>query len=77
MKDFFKGMYHFHSYSHLLGFVLLQTVVYIGIVHAGLHFFYIPAPTTLGLQWMGYSVLSVLFTGLLDRAMIVTSKPKE
>lgn len=56
--------------------MLLQIVVYIGVAHAAQYLFNIPLPQTLGLKWMIYSVIAVLFTGIIDRAMIVTSKPK-
>ncbi len=76
MKEFIKGMFHFSSYKHLLGFVLLQIVVYIGVAHGAQYFFNIPLPQTLGLKWMIYSLIAVLFTGIIDRAMIITSTPK-
>ena len=76
MKKFIKGMFHFHSNKHLLGFVLLQIVVYVGVAHGAQYFFNIPLPQTLGLKWMVYSLVAVLFTGIIDRAMIITSTPK-
>jgi hypothetical protein len=77
MKEFIKGMYNFHSYKHLFAFVLMQMVMYIGVTHGAAYFFDSPMPTLLGARWAIYSVIAVILTGIVDRAIIMTSPLRE
>lgn len=77
MKEFIKGMFHFQSNKHLLAFVLMQMVMYIGVTHGAAYFFGSPMPDGLGVRWAIYSVIAVILTGIVDRAIIMTSPLRE